>query len=123
MIDLEAYRAVSAMPAVVRDLSVAVGEGDDVEELGDRVRDVLGDDAAAVEEVSVLSQTDYDDLPRSAIARMGMDRRHKNLLVRVVLRHLERTLTDAEANTLRDRIYTALHAGDAHELASPERRS
>lgn len=123
MIDLEPYRAVSAMPAVVRDLSVAVNADDDVEQLGDRVRDALGDDAAAVEEVAVLSATDYDDLPASAIARMGMDRRHKNLLVRVVLRHLARTLTDTEANALRDRIYAALHVGGAQEWASPTRRT
>jgi phenylalanyl-tRNA synthetase alpha chain len=110
MLDLEPYRAVSAMPPVVRDLSVAVDAGDDVELLGDRVRDALGDDASAVEEVALLSETAYRDLPASAIARMGMDPRHKNLLVRVVLRHLERTLTDAEANALRDRIYAALHA-------------
>jgi phenylalanyl-tRNA synthetase alpha chain len=118
MIDLEPYRAVSVMPAVGRDLSVAVDADDDAEQLGDRVREALGDDAAAVEEVAVLSQTGYDDLPGSAIARMGMDRHHKNVLVRVVLRHLERTLTDTEANTLRDRIYAALHVGDAQEWAS-----
>ncbi len=118
MIDLEPYRAVSVMPAVVRDLSVAVDVDDDVERLGARVRDALGDEAAAVEEVAVLSETAYDDLPASAIARMGMDRRHKNVLVRVVLRHLERTLTDADANALRDRIYTALHVGQAQELTS-----
>jgi phenylalanyl-tRNA synthetase alpha chain len=118
MVDLEPHRAVSAMPGVVRDLSVAVHADDDVEQLGDRVRDALGDNAAAVEEVAVLSATGYDDLPASAIARMGMGRRHKNLLVRIVLRHLERTLTDTEANHLRDRIYTALHIGNAHEWAS-----
>ncbi|MGH9231687.1 MAG: hypothetical protein ACRD07_23695, partial [Acidimicrobiales bacterium] len=122
MLDLEPYRAVSVMPAVVRDLSVAVDDDDDVEQLGDRVRDSLGGDAAAVEEVAVLSQTHYDDLPASAIARMGMDRRHKNVLVRVVLRDLELTLTDSEANAMRDRIYTALHVGDAQEWASPTRR-
>jgi phenylalanyl-tRNA synthetase alpha chain len=121
MVDLEPYRAVSAMPPVVRDLSVAVDAGDDVEQLGDRVRDALGDGATAVEEVAVLSETAYDDLPASAIARMGMDRRHKNLLVRVVLRHLERTLTDAEANALRDRIYRAVHVGDAQEMTHCDR--
>lgn len=118
MLDLARYRPVSAMPVVVRDLSVAVDADDDVEELGDRVRDALGDDADAVEEVSVLSETSYEQLPRSAITRMGMTPGHKNLLVRVVLRHLERTLTDDEANQLRDRIYAALHRGDTHEWAS-----
>jgi len=116
MVDLGPYRAVSTMPTVVRDLSVAVDADDDVERLGDRVRDALGADADAVEEVAVLSETAYGQLPASAIARMGMQRRQKNVLLRVVLRHLERTLTDTEANALRDRIYTALHAGGVHEL-------
>ncbi len=119
MLDLAPYRPVSAMPAVSRDLSVAVDADGVVEELGDRVRDALGDDAAAVEVVSVRSETPYADLPASAVARMGMAPGQKNVLVRVVLRNLERTLTDDEANALRDRIYTALHRGRAHEWASP----
>jgi phenylalanyl-tRNA synthetase alpha chain len=36
----------------------------------------------------------------------------------VVLRDLERTLTDAEANVLRDSIYVALHVGEREELAA-----
>ncbi|HEY6414898.1 MAG TPA: hypothetical protein VIX41_01630 [Acidimicrobiales bacterium] len=122
MTDLAPYRAVSLMPAVVRDLSVAVDADDnDVERLGDRVRDALGADAESVEEVAVLSETAYEELPASAVARMGMHRRHKNVLVRVVLRHLERTLTDKDANALRDRIYTALHAGGTQELTASKR--
>jgi phenylalanyl-tRNA synthetase alpha chain len=121
MLDLQPYRAVSAMPPVVRDLSVAVDAGDDVEQLGDRIRDALGDDASAVEEVAVLSETAYGDLPASAIARMGMAPRHKNILMHVVLRDLERTLTDRDANALRDRIYRGLHAGDTQELTACDR--
>jgi phenylalanyl-tRNA synthetase alpha chain len=121
MIDLAPYRPVSSMPAVVRDLSVAVDADDDVERLGDRVRDALGADAAAVEEVAVLSEAAYEELPASAIARMGMQRRHKNVLIRVVLRHLDRTLTDTHANALRDRIYTALHVGGVQELTASTR--
>jgi len=41
------------------------------------------------------------------------------VLVRVVLRDLECTLTDTDANALRDRIYTALHVGGAQELTAP----
>lgn len=119
MLDLSPYRPVSATPPVTRDLSVAVDADDEVEELGDRVRDALGEGATAVEEVSVLSTTPYQDLPPSAVARMGMAPSQKNILVRVVLRHLERTLTDANANELRDRIYAALHRGSAHEWAAP----
>jgi phenylalanyl-tRNA synthetase alpha chain len=119
MLDLAPYRPMSSMPAITRDLSVAVDAKDDVEELGDRVREALGDDADAVEEVTVRSETPHDQLPTAAIDRMGMVPGQKNVLVRVVLRHLERTLTDAEANALRDRIYAALHRGTAHEWASP----
>ena len=118
MLDLAPYRAVSAMPAITRDLSVAVDADDDVEGLGDRVRAALGEDAQAVEEVAVLTETPHGQLPVAAVERMGMAPGQKNVLVRVVLRHLERTLTDAEANELRDRIYAALHGGTAQEWAS-----
>lgn len=118
MLDLEPYHPVSSMPAIIRDLSVAVDTTDDIEMLGDRVRDALGPDAATVEEVSVLSETPYRDLPPAAISRLGMSPTQKNLLIRVVLRPLERTLTDVEANQLRDRIYTVLHQGTRHQWAT-----
>jgi phenylalanyl-tRNA synthetase alpha chain len=117
MTDLAAYRPVSAMPAVRRDLSVAVDADDTAEDLGDRVRESLGPDADAVEEVTVLAETPYDLLPPQAVARLGIRPCHKNVLVRVGLRHLERTLTDGEANHMRDAIYAALHRGSAHQWA------
>jgi phenylalanyl-tRNA synthetase alpha chain len=121
MTDLAPYRPVSAMPPVRRDLSVAVEADDTVEDLGDRVRDALGPDADAVEEVTVLSETPQDRLPPQAVTRLGIGPDQKNVLVRVVLRHLERTLTDEEANRLRDRIYAALHRGSAHQWAARSR--
>jgi phenylalanyl-tRNA synthetase alpha chain len=122
MTDLASYRPVSAMPPIRRDLSVAVEAADTAEDLGDRVRDALGPDADAVEEVAALAETPYDRLPPQAVARLGIGPHQKNVLVRVVLRHLERTLTDEEANRLRDRIYAALHQGSVHQWAarSPE---
>ena len=118
MTDLDPYRPVSAMPPVRRDLSVAVDADDTAEDLGDRVRQALGPDADAVEEVAVLAETPADRLPPQAVARLGIDPDQKNVLVRVVLRHLERTLTDEEANRLRDRVYAALHRGRAHQWAA-----
>jgi hypothetical protein len=91
MADLAPWRPVSAMPPVRRDLSVVVAADDTVEDLGDRVRDALGPDADAVEEVTVLTETPYDRLPAKAVARLGVGPQQKNVLVRVVLRHLERT--------------------------------
>ena len=117
MADLAPYRPVSAMPAIRRDLSVAVDPGADDETLGDRVRDALGADADSVEDVTILASTPGADLPAAAAARLGARPGQRNLLVRVVLRHLERTLTDGEANALRDRIYAAIHAGHRHQWA------
>jgi phenylalanyl-tRNA synthetase alpha chain len=115
MLDLSPYRPVSSMPPARRDLSLAVADDVDVELLGDRVRELLGPDADAVEEVEVRAETGYDRLPAAARERMGVRPGQKNVLVRVVLRHLTRTLTAAEANELRDRVYGGLHEGAAHE--------
>ena len=123
MRDLARYRPVSSMPPITRDLSVAVAEDEDEETLGDRVRDALGTEAPCVEEVRVLSATACDRLPASAARRLGARPGQKNLLVRVVLRDLEKTLTNEAANSLRDRIYLAIHQGTeyqwAHQGAKP----
>ncbi|GAA1029080.1 hypothetical protein GCM10009557_16310 [Virgisporangium ochraceum] len=111
MTDLAPYRPVSSMPPVRRDLSVAVAADTDAEVLGDRVRGALGPDAESLEEVAVLSETVYADLPEPARDRLGIREGQKNVLVRLVIRHPDRTLTTAEANAIRDRVYGALHAG------------
>jgi phenylalanyl-tRNA synthetase alpha chain len=117
MLDLARYQHVSSMPPITRDLSVAVPDDDDEETLGDRVRDALGADASCVEEIRVLSATAYQQLPASAIVRLGAKPGQKNLLVRVVLRDLDKTLTNQTANALRDRIYRALHQGTEYQWA------
>jgi phenylalanyl-tRNA synthetase alpha chain len=116
--DLARYQQVSVMPPITRDLSVAVWQDDDDETLGDRVRDALGADTSCVEEVRVLAATAYQQLPAPAIGRLGAKPGQKNLLVRVVLRDLEKTLTNQAANALRDRIYRALHQGTEYQWAA-----
>jgi len=113
MLDLAPYRPVSDLPPVRRDLSVAVAAGADAETVGDRVRVTLGPDADLVEEVTVLSTTPYAALPGPARDRLGIRPGQDNVLVRVVLRPIDRTLTAGEANAVRDRIYGALHEGAA----------
>jgi phenylalanyl-tRNA synthetase alpha chain len=113
LLTLDRYRAVSSCPAIVRDLSVAVAAGIDDETLGDRVRAALGAVADQVEEVAVLSTTPEAELPDAARARLGIRPGQVNVLVRVVLRRLDRALTRAEANDLRDRVFTSIHDGDA----------
>jgi phenylalanyl-tRNA synthetase alpha chain len=118
MLGLGAYQPVSVLPPITRDLSVAVSADDDEETMGDRVRDALGPRASCVEEVRVLSATGYDELPAPAIGRLGMTPGQKNLLVRVVLRDLDKTLTSEAANSLRDEIYRALHQGTRYQWAA-----
>lgn len=118
LLDLEPYTTVSSHPEMRRDLSIAVALDMDDELLGDKVRDALGPDADSIEAVEVRSEAAYDELPAAAIERLGMDATQKNLLLRVVLRRVDRTLTDAEANDLRDRIYAAVHEGTHHQWAT-----
>jgi phenylalanyl-tRNA synthetase alpha chain len=117
MRDLAPYLPVSARPAVRGDLSVMVDPGEDGETLGDRIRDALGPDADCVEDVTILSSTDGADLPPAAAERLGARPGQRNLLVRIVLRHLERTLAGADANELRDRVYAAIHQGTRQQWA------
>jgi len=117
MLDLSTYEPVSAMPPVVRDISIAVDCDDTAEDLGDRVRDALGDEADMIEEVTVLSETSYQELHDRAIVRLGMLDHQKNVLIRVKIRALDRTLTDTEANQLRNRVYGALHRGAIYQWA------
>jgi phenylalanyl-tRNA synthetase alpha chain len=118
MHDLSPYRPVSSMPPVRRDLSLAVTPGADAESIGDRVREQLGERAAAVEDLQVLSETPLDQLPPRAIERIGIQPGQVNLLVRLVLRHPTQTLRDHAANVLRDDVYAVLHEGSVHQWAA-----
>jgi phenylalanyl-tRNA synthetase alpha chain len=116
MRDLSPWRSVSMMPPVTRDLSVVVAAEDDDETLGDRVRSALDARVDDLESVAVIARTAADELPPAARERLGIVDGQVNALVRIVLRPLDRTLTDAEANALRDRVYLALHRGPRLEL-------
>jgi phenylalanyl-tRNA synthetase alpha chain len=120
MLDLEPYRPVSSQPAIQRDLSIAVDASLTAEELGDRVRSALGAGAGAIESIEILSETSYLELSTAARRRLGIDSTQKNVLLRLVIRDLERTLTSAEANRVRDSVYGALHEGSVRTWASKE---
>ena len=118
LLDLAPYRPVSAMPEIRRDLSLVLDSGDDadVELLGDLARTVLGPDADVLAALEVLAVTTTAELPPAAVERLRMRAGQVNVLLRLVLQPLDRTLTDREANALRDRVYVALHRGDVQEL-------
>ncbi|MHA7303825.1 PheS-related mystery ligase SrmL [Arthrobacter sp. TMN-49] len=116
MTGLSPYVAVSLMPPVRRDLSLVCADDVDAEVLGDAARSALGTEADVLAGLEVLALTPASGLPESAVVRLGMVPGQANVLVRLTLQSLERTLTSAEANMLRNCVYTALHEGPHAEL-------
>ena len=116
--DLRPYRPVSAMPEIRRDLSVVLGRADDADDelLGDLARTALGADADVLAALEVLAVTPAAELPQAAVNRLRLAPDEVNVLVRLVLQPLDRTLTAEEANRMRDRVYLALHRGQVQEL-------
>jgi phenylalanyl-tRNA synthetase alpha chain len=116
MLDLAPWQPVSMMPPIRRDISIVVAEGSDTETLGDAVRSALGERVDDLESVEVLAVTGYEALPLQARERLAMRPDQMNALLRINLRPLSRTMTDDEANELRDVVYRAVHDGSVMEL-------
>jgi|SRR5829696_2783908 len=75
-----------------------------------------------LESLTIRAITACVDLPPAAQEQLGILPGQVNVLVRLVLRPVERTMTDAQANALRDRVYAALHSGPHLEWATASRR-
>ncbi|WP_375003191.1 hypothetical protein [Aeromicrobium sp. CTD01-1L150] len=113
---LEPWQHVSLLPAARRDISVVLSAEEDEETLGDRIRIALGDDADVIESIDVLDRTTHEELTEAARARLGTQAGQVNLLLRIVLRPIDRTLTSDQANAIRNAIYRAVHEGPVLEL-------
>lgn len=111
MNDLAPYKPVSSMPPVTRDLSIVLDDHINDDNIGDIVRESLGENADIVEVVKTMSETAYEELPDQAKKRLGIQPGQKNILLRVILRDLGRTLSTEECTQYRDIIYAALHKG------------
>ncbi|MFK0042162.1 hypothetical protein ACIQTW_20190 [Paenarthrobacter sp. NPDC090517] len=116
MLDLSPWKPVSQMPPIRRDLSIVIGEDADAELLGDKVRSALAGRVEDLESVELLALTPYNQLPPAARKRLQILAGQANALIRLVLRPLGRTMTDPEANQIRDDVYLALHEGPVKEL-------
>lgn len=111
MQDLKPYIEVSNQPSIKRDMSYSVPKGYVEEDINQYIRDALGDAVEVLESVEILGETPYKDLPDKIRIRLGISPSQKNVLVRVTLRHLEKTLFKSEANQLYDKIYTQVNHG------------
>ncbi|MEI6581922.1 MAG: hypothetical protein WCN86_03555 [bacterium] len=109
--NLEPYRAVSNQPAIVRDISYSVPSGYVEEDISSDIRDALGNKLDSLESVEILSETSYEVLPDKVRSRLGINPNQKNVLVRITLRHLEKSLTHSEANIIYKQIYSKINKG------------
>lgn len=109
--DLEPWKAVSRLPSITRDISLAVTPGLSEEVLTERMLQAAGDCADWIEEMQLKGRWELSDLPVQAIERLGLLPGQENVLLRVVLRDCSRSITTAEANTLYAKIQSALHEG------------
>ena len=111
MQNLDAYHEVSTQPAIRRDISYSVPIAYVEEDINEDIRQALEKDDHILESVEVLAQTAYQDLPIKIQERLGMNSNQKNVLVRITLRHLERSITNEQANRLYRKIYKKINHG------------
>lgn len=109
--DLLPWKAVSRLPSISRDISLAVTPGLSEEVLTEKMLLAAGDNAAWIEEMHIKGRWAMADLPEQAIERLGLLPGQENVLLRVVLRDCSRSITTLEANALYERIQSALHEG------------
>ncbi len=116
MTNLEPYREVSNQPSIKRDMSYSVPTTYVEEDINEDIRRALGVQVDILESVEVISETSYKDLPVTARTKLGIKQDQKNVLVRITLRHLERSLENKEANQIYDNIYQQINYGAAGYL-------
>jgi phenylalanyl-tRNA synthetase alpha chain len=112
MLALDPFQPVSNQPATHRDMSICVADPD-MELLGGRIRDLLGERAGWVENVELLQTSDYVSVPAKARQRLGVSPGQHNLLLRVTLRSVDSSVSREEANRVYDLVYAELHEGIA----------
>lgn len=110
--NLNRYKRVSNQPSIKRDLSVSLNKNINEEELTELILSSVNHETQnIIESIKVISETDYEYLPQIAIERLGMNSSQKNILIRIILRDLEKTLTNKQANLIYTEIYEKIHKG------------
>jgi len=111
MTNMEEFVNVSDQPAMSRDMSYCVDKDDTEEDICEAIRDVFGDKSDLLEQVDILERTPFEELVPIAKERLGAKENQDNALVRIVLRHPDKTLTKKEAAELYSIAYPRLHKG------------
>jgi phenylalanyl-tRNA synthetase alpha chain len=113
MKNLLPYVEISHQPALKRDLSYCVPVEHVEEDINEDIRRAMGNEVDILESVEILSTTSYNELPENVRTRLGCTPELKNILVRITLRHLSKTLTKEEGNSLYEKIYRLVNKGAA----------
>jgi len=112
MKNLNKYKKVSNQPSIKRDLSIAVNKDLNEEELTEIILNHVPQDVEnIIESISIVTETSYEELPKVAIDRLGMNKSQKNILLRIVLRDLDKSLIHEEADKVHSDIYNLIHKG------------
>lgn len=111
MRNMEKFKSVSDKPAISRDMSYCVSKNDTEEDICEAIRNVFGDKSDLLEEVKILERTPSEKLTPIAIQRLGAREDQDNILVRIILRHPDKTLTKKESAELYAMAYPKLHQG------------
>jgi phenylalanyl-tRNA synthetase alpha chain len=119
MLTLDRYEAVSNQPATHRDLSICVDDPD-MELLGDRIRNVLGEQSGWVENVELIQASDYASVPEKPRERLSMSPSQYNLPIRIRLRSLDGGISKEDANRVSDLVYSELHEGTEGYFRTPD---
>lgn len=112
MTNMEKFKRVSNQPAINRDMSYCIDKDDTEEDICENIKKVFGENADLLEEVKILSRTSYYNLEPIAKQRLGANQNQDNVLVRITLRHPDKTLTKEESTKLYDEAYPMLHQGN-----------
>ncbi len=116
MLSLEKYKSVSKQPMITRDLSLAIEKDVILEEVCEQIQSILGDKSSLVEEVLLVSKTDYELLPSVARERLRIQPGQDNWLLRVILRHPSKSIESKDANEVYKILYEQLHQGNGGYL-------
>ncbi len=111
MSDMENFKPVSDQPAISRDMSYVVDKDDSEEDICEMIRNIFGDKGDLLEEVKILERTSYENLHSIAREKLGAKEGQDNVLIRIILRHPDKTLTKQEAAELYTMAYPKLHKG------------
>jgi phenylalanyl-tRNA synthetase alpha chain len=111
MKNLETFKDVSNQPPMARDMSYCIDKNETEEDVCEAIRNVFGDKSDLLEQVEILQRTPFENLNPIAAERLGAKQGQDNVLVRIILRHPDKTLTKKESADLYSMAYPKLHQG------------